>query len=151
MKAYFTQLFNYDHHSNHLILETMSAADHPQECIKLMAHVLGAQQVWLSRCKREPSFGGAIWPDWAAYQLAQIIDDNHRKWINYLDTLNADDFDKLISYKNSKGMPFESKLVDILAHAINHGTHHRAQMGQLLKFAGAETLPPTDYILYVRN
>jgi uncharacterized damage-inducible protein DinB len=151
MKAYFTQLFNYDHHTNHLILEAITVANNPQKPVELMAHVFGAQQVWLSRCKGEPSFASAIWPDWSASQLAQIIDNNHLEWLNYLDTLNAYDFEKIIAYKTSKGVPYEDKLTDILTHAINHGTHHRAQIGQLLKFAGVEELPSTDYIFYIRD
>jgi len=151
MKAYFTQLFNYDHHTNHLLLASIIAADSRPEAVKLMAHVLGAQQVWLSRCADDLSIGNVIWPDWQTDQLGQIIDGNHQAWVNYLNTLSENDFEKIISYKTSKGIPYQNKLVDILTHAINHGTHHRAQMGQLLKFAGAETLPPTDYILYVRN
>ncbi|MDB5154777.1 MAG: hypothetical protein JWR54_3528, partial [Mucilaginibacter sp.] len=56
----------------------------------------------------------------------------------------------VISYKNLKGDDFENKLSDVLAHLINHGTHHRAQVGQHLKLAGVE-LPNTDYIFYIRN
>jgi uncharacterized damage-inducible protein DinB len=151
MKAYFTQLFDYDRFANILILETILTAHEPQKPVQLMAHLLAAQQVWLSRCKGEPAIGGALWPDWPSDQLEQMINDNHRAWINYLNTLNEDDFDKLISYKTFKGMPFENKLVDVLAHVINHGTHHRAQAGQQLKFAGVEKLPITDYIFYIRD
>jgi len=151
MKAYFTQLFNYDYHTNRLILESIIAVDSPPESVRLMAHILGAQQVWLSRCLVDPSIGNVIWPEWQVDQLARIMDDNYRLWINYIDGLNAGDFDKRISFKNSQGLPFNDKLVDILAHVINHGTHHRAQIGQDLKFAGLAKLPITDYIFYVRN
>jgi len=61
------------------------------------------------------------------------------------------DFEKNIYYKNLKGIAYKNKLADILAHVINHGTHHRAQAGQQLKFAGFENLPITDYIFYVRD
>jgi len=71
--------------------------------------------------------------------------------MHYIDGLNADDFDKRIAFKNSQGLPFNDKLVDILAHVINHGTHHRGQIGQDLKIAGIANLPVTDYIFYVRN
>ena len=49
------------------------------------------------------------------------------------------------------GAPYEDKLLGILSHVINHGTHHRAQMGQQLLFAGATELPPTDLIFYLRD
>jgi uncharacterized damage-inducible protein DinB len=69
----------------------------------------------------------------------------------YLDGLQPDDFEKIISYKNSRGDAFENRLSDILAHVINHGTHHRAQIGQQLKSGGLENLPITDYIFYIRE
>ncbi|HTD98039.1 MAG TPA: DinB family protein [Mucilaginibacter sp.] len=114
-----------------------------------MAHLLSVQQIWLNRCKGDPTAGSILWPDWKADALAQIIDENHRKWINFLDYLDPDDFNKIISYKTFKGDSFENKLVDALGHVINHGTHHRAQAGQQLSLAGVENLPITDYIFYL--
>ncbi len=150
MKTYFIRLFNYDRFANHLILETIINADSPEKPIQLMAHLLAAQQIWLNRCKGEPAIGVALWPDREADILKQMIDDNHRAWINFLDYLDPDDFSNRIGYKSLKGEPFENQLSDILAHVVNHGTHHRAQAGQLLKLAGVENLPTTDYIFYLR-
>ncbi|MDB5136432.1 MAG: hypothetical protein JWP37_3035 [Mucilaginibacter sp.] len=79
-----------------------------------------------------------------------MINNNHRAWINFLDYSDPDDFDKEVSFKNSKGDSFNEKLSDILTHLINHGTHHRAQIGEQLKLAGSD-LPGTDYILYIRT
>jgi len=151
MKNYFIQLFDYDQYANHLILKAIADADSPKKPVELMAHLLGAQQVWLGRCKGEPAISGGIWPNWPAEQIDQTIDANHLAFVSYINGLNAADFNQPIYYKNSAGTAFENKLVDILAHVINHGTHHRAQIGQLLKFAGAEQLPATDYILYIRD
>jgi uncharacterized damage-inducible protein DinB len=151
MKAYFIQLFNYDRYANQQILETILTTNNAEKAVQLIAHLLGAQQVWFKRCKGEPAVNGAIWPDWPANTMGQIIEHNHRAWINYLDDLDTDDFNKLISYKNSQGTEYKNKLVDVLAHLINHGTHHRAQAGQQLKFAGVEKLPVTDYIFYIRG
>lgn len=152
MKVHFAQLFDYDRYANQLIAETILTAENPQKPVQLMAHLLSAQQVWLSRCTTSSPYNGALWPEFqTAETFKQWIDDNYKAWKSYLDTLNADDFDKVISYKNLQGVPFETKLVDILAHVINHGTHHRAQAGQQLKLVGIEQLPGTDYILYVRS
>ncbi len=60
------------------------------------------------------------------------------------------EFDKIVPYQNSKGVNYTNNLSDIITHVINHGTHHRAQIGQLLKQAGIEKLPMTDYIAFVR-
>jgi uncharacterized damage-inducible protein DinB len=150
MKVYFIQLFNYDRYSNLQILDAIKKNIDTTEPVRLMAHLLAAQQIWLTRCKKEPAIGGALWPDWNADTFEQMINDNHQKWISFLQGLNNVDFEEQVSYKNSRGKRFENKLSDILAHVINHGTHHRAQAGQHLKLAGIE-LPNTDYIFYIRG
>lgn len=150
MKEYFIKLFDYDHYANLLITETIIKAGKPEKPVQLMAHLLAAQQVWLNRCKGLPPAVTILWPDGQADTFERTINDNHRAWVNFLDYSEPDDFDKVISYKSLNGDPYENKLSDILAHAINHGTHHRAQAGQHLKLAVAE-LPNTDYIFYLRQ
>jgi uncharacterized damage-inducible protein DinB len=149
MKEYFIRLFNYDAHTNLLVTEMIIKAGNPEKPVQLMAHLLAAQQVWLTRCKSEP-FTGVLWPDWKADTFVKTIEENSKGWIDFLNSLTPADFDKPISYKNTKGEEFENKLSDILAHAINHGTHHRAQVGQYLKSGGVD-LPYTDYIFYIRQ
>ncbi|WP_426667175.1 DinB family protein [Mucilaginibacter sp. McL0603] len=150
MKAYFIQLFNYDRYANLRIIETIIKVGDAEKPVQLMAHMLAAQQIWLKRCKGEPTTGSILWPDWRVDTFVQLLNDNHQKWISFLEGLNDDDFEKKVSYKDLRGNSFENKLSDVLAHAINHGTHHRAQAGQHLKLAGNE-LPNTDYILYIRE
>ncbi|MDB5141298.1 MAG: hypothetical protein JWQ66_11 [Mucilaginibacter sp.] len=150
MKAYFIQLSNYDRYANLRILETIIKAGNPEKPVQLMAHLLAAQQIWLKRFKGEPTIGIELWPDWKADTFEQLINNNHRSLINFLDYLDHNDFDNIINYKSLKGDSYENKLSEILAHMINHGTHHRAQAGQLLKLAGAD-LPGTDYIFYLRE
>ena len=92
----------------------------------------------------------ALWPDITVDSIGEIIDNNHTAWVAYLDTLMPADFERIIYYKTFQGTDFESKLVDVLSHVINHGTHHRAQAGQQLRAAGAQQLPITDYIFFLR-
>jgi uncharacterized damage-inducible protein DinB len=149
MKEYFIRLFNYDTYTNLLMTEMIINAGNPEKPVQLMAHLLAAQQVWLNRCKYE-IFNGVLWPGWKADTFEKTIEENSKGWIDFLAKCTPADFDKTISYKNSKGEGFENKLSDILAHAINHGTHHRAQVGQYLKSGGVD-LPFTDYIFYLRQ
>ncbi|MDB5090555.1 MAG: hypothetical protein JWR09_4549, partial [Mucilaginibacter sp.] len=142
---------NYDRYANETILNAIVKANMPEKPVELMAHLLVAQQIWLNRCKGLPAVGGALWPDWKADTFSDIIAENSSEWLNYIANLQEDDFEKLIPYKNAKGDRFENKLPDVLAHLINHGTHHRAQIGQQLKFSGADSLPNTDYIAYIRQ
>ena len=116
-----------------------------------MGHILAAHQIWLNRCKHLPAPGITLWPDWPLAILTATTTENHTQWITYLNTLQDSDFEKVIAYKNAKGDTFQTRLIDILAHIINHGTHHRAQAGQHLKLAGLQNLPNTDYIFYIRE
>jgi uncharacterized damage-inducible protein DinB len=149
MKEYFIRLFNYDTHTNLLMTGMIINAGSSEKPVQLMAHLLAAQQVWLTRCKSE-TYTSALWPDWQSETFVKTIEENSKGWIDYLGTLAPADFDRQIGYKNAKGESFENKLSDILAHAINHGTHHRAQIGHYLKSAGTD-LPFTDYIFYIRQ
>ena len=151
MKDYFTRLINYDRYANLLITDVIRKSGDPSEPVRLMAHLLAAQQVWLARCYDESTAGFVLWPEGNADNFVATIDSNHRGWVNFLESLNPADFDKRIAYVNFKGEALENTLADILAHFINHGTHHRAQAGQYLKAPGAENLPVTDYIFYLRQ
>ncbi|AMR32781.1 hypothetical protein A0256_15805 [Mucilaginibacter sp. PAMC 26640] len=150
MKSHFSQLLNYDCYANLQMNNLISQWPEIMQPVKLMAHLLSAQQRWLSRCKFEPAPATSLWPDWPANEFAQIIKSNNLDWITYLDHLQPEEFNSTITYQNTLGENFSDQLADVLAHLVNHGTHHRAQIGQLLKLAGA-SLPQTDYIFYLRQ
>ena len=149
MKSYFIGLFNYDRFANRQMADLILKTGASGKPLDIMAHLLVAQQTWLKRCMALPAPTTPLWPQWPAEDFISIIDANHTAIIAYLETLQPQDFDRKITYKSSIGQ-FENTLSDILAHLVNHGTHHRAQIGQYLKMAGAE-LPASDYILYIRN
>lgn len=151
MKSYFIRLFNYDQFANKQIADLILNSGRAGKPVELMAHLLAAQQIWLNRCKGLPAPAGALWPNWPAETFNGIIESNHQDWIAYLEQLQPDDFEADVVYKNSRGEAFKTRLDDVLAHLINHGTHHRAQAGQQLKFNGLEQLPVTDYIFYIRD
>jgi uncharacterized damage-inducible protein DinB len=146
---YFTALFNYDRHVNLQFTALINAANNKDKPAELMAHLLNAQQIWLSRCQGTSSSNYQLWPKWEPNTFNNIIEKNHTEWINLV--INEFDYQQIIVYKNFKGEELRSKLIDILAHVINHGTHHRAQIGMLLKQSEAIELPSTDYVHYVRG
>jgi len=151
MKSYFLKLIGYDHHTNKTFAKLIIEAGKPEKAVKLMAHMLAAQQVWLDRCNYQPPSISVLWPDSDADTFEQTIDDSHNAWVGFLSGLDDSAFENTIHYKNTRGDSYENKLKDIMAHLINHGTHHRAQIGQELKQAGVENLPITDYIFYIRE
>ena len=130
MKDYFIRLLHYDRYANLRILAALLQTEDHAKAEQLIAHLLIAQQVWLGRCIGKPANITTLWPDWKANTFEQIINDNHYQWLTYLESVNNNDFEQSIQYKNLQGDNFETKLADILTHLINHGTHHRAQAGQ---------------------
>ncbi len=131
------------------IAELILATNASGKPVELMAHLLTAQQIWLTRCLGKPFAPYELWPTWDAKVFNEVIEQNHREWMNFLNT--ETDHERIIAYKNFKGEKFSSRLVDILSHVINHGTHHRGQIGMLLKQTYGVELPPTDYIFYTRK
>ncbi len=145
-------MFDYDHVANEIIVKALKdkslATDH--KAFRLMAHLLASQNVWLLRCQGKPAQSVALWPSettWA--ELRQNLESLPEQWIAFLE--ERADFSGSVSYPNQSGdHTYTNSLADALTQVINHGTHHRAQIGQLLKAEGMEKLPPTDYIAYVR-
>ncbi|WP_292939714.1 MULTISPECIES: DinB family protein [unclassified Mucilaginibacter] len=116
----------------------------------LMAHIFNAQQIWLNRCTQKPMNDLKPWDRIEANNLTDTNDKNFSQWCDYINGLQLSDFERVINYINFSGLSFNDQLIDIVSHVVNHGTHHRAQVGQLLKAAGAE-LPATDYVHYIRT
>ncbi len=150
MKTYFKRLFDYDKHVNLLLTDLILKTSNQEKTGKTMAHLLASQRIWLTRSKLEPTDNFAVWPDRQADLLKSQIIENHQNWVDFLETRNSGDFDKMIAYQNSKGEHFEDQQSDIITHVINHGTHHRAQIGLYLKEEGV-VLPFTDFIAFTRN
>jgi uncharacterized damage-inducible protein DinB len=60
---YFRDLFAYDRWSNERVLGSLSGLDGGEELVKLLAHVLGSQQVWISRIEHPESASVEAWPE----------------------------------------------------------------------------------------
>jgi uncharacterized damage-inducible protein DinB len=151
MKNYFIRLFEYDRFANKKILETVRKTNNPQTAVQLMGHLLAAQQRWLSRCLQLSVADNDLFPQRETIPFEDLIDDSYQQWISFLSSLTPADMDQIIIYKNTAGTEYSNTITEILTQVINHGTHHRAQIGQQLKIAGAETLPITDFIFFIRN
>lgn len=146
MKEKIIDLLEYTYHFNkemiRIILENDQNLDH--NIINLINHTLNAQQIWNSRILNEKSF--EVWQINPLEDLEKINKLNFKKSVDIAENL---DFEKRIQYKNSKGILFENSIFEMLFHAVNHSTYHRAQINSLLKQSGLEPLL-TDYIFYKR-
>lgn len=147
MKSHFLQLFDYDAWANAKVAECiLEKPIDNQKIILLFSHLLAAQKTWLNRClgKETPI---KLWEsdeNWNNLRLR-----NQREWKDYIQSLNYNDFEQILSYQTSTGIPFKTALKDIFTHLINHGTYHRGQIIQLLK-EERDSVPATDFIFWIR-
>lgn len=144
------RLFAHMRWADERALEALRGADPlPADAMRVYAHVLGAEHVWLSRLRQQPG-RVAIWPTLALDECEALSRENSEGFDAFLDALEPGGEAREIDYRNSAGAPFRSRIGDILLHVAMHGGYHRGQVAMLLRQAGAEPMP-TDYIAFVRG
>jgi len=151
MKAYFLKLFAYDLWANHAVLSELVSQDVKDEkIISWMNHIINAEKIWFERIQLG-EYSTTAWenhPTASIYIRMQAIHDEMKEWLENLPI--EDLMASTTSYANSKGDKFKTAWVDILAHVMNHSTHHRAQIAARMRELGFVP-PATDYIFYLRK
>jgi len=150
MKTYFKQLFEYDRWASSQLLEKFEK-QFPQNAriYELFSHVLSAQRIWLDRILGIPQ-SVERFQDRMPDEMKEDMENYHLAWIEFIDQVQPGDFDRVVSYIHPNGTPYSERLVDIMTHVVNHGTHHRGNLVVLMKEEGF--VPPgLDYISFVRG
>lgn len=150
LNQYFLRMFRYDLWANREFL-TSCRVDAPSfgKTLRLLAHILSAQKLWLERLQQVPQ-SVAVWPDHTVEHCLTLADEMASAWRAYLSELSPSDFDREIEYRNSKGEKWSSRVEDILTHVLMHSTYHRGQVALELRSAGNQP-PSTDFIQGVRQ
>lgn len=148
MKEHYTKLFEYNLWANNAFSEVLRANQFQNsKILKLISHMANAQSIWLSRIKKETSSIG-VWDEHTLKEALELLANSSQDWLDFIYSGDMDQ--ETISYKNSKGNEFESRLGDILTHVVNHGTHHRGQIAHMLREEDIDP-PASDFIFYVRS
>jgi uncharacterized damage-inducible protein DinB len=114
-----------------------------------MAHIVAAERLWLSRLEQRPQTL-PVWPDFTVEQCDSQITELASLWENFLEGKAAADLLNRISYTNSKGENWTSRVDDVLLHVVMHSAYHRGQVASDLRAAGF-TPAYTDFIHAVRH
>ena len=150
--AHFRELFAYDRWANRRTLDSIRAfgEEGDPDALRLLAHVVGASRVWLTRM-----VGG----DYASLDTRPALDFDacavglemmYERWSRYLEDMTEEGLAERVAYRDLKGIARESRVCDLLAHVVNHGTYHRAQIARIVREKGM-TPAVTDFILWVRE
>jgi uncharacterized damage-inducible protein DinB len=114
-----------------------------------MAHILGAKALWLARIQGEtPPY--AVWPELDAQEAGRALAVTASDWEAFFGGLDEGGLLRGISYRNSQGEPWTSRIGDIVQHVSFHGSHHRGQAALEIRRAGAAP-PVTDFIHAARR
>jgi uncharacterized damage-inducible protein DinB len=144
------RLFKYDAWANQEVLRSLRAmASPPARAVKLLAHILSAQWLWLERMKGVPQ-SLPVWPEWTLEEMEAQLPRLKREWKVFLGEKKPPDLALRFQYTNSKGEHFSSTIGDTAMHVAMHGAYHRGQIALLVRDAGAEPAY-TDYIHAVRT
>jgi uncharacterized damage-inducible protein DinB len=116
-----------------------------------LAHIYGAQWIWLERWHgRVPTKlpSPADFPDFETVRrrFAEI----DRNLVDYAESLNTDDIQRVIEFKTLAGVPISQPLWQMLQHVANHSTYHRGQVTTMLRQLGAKAAS-TDLIYFYRE
>jgi uncharacterized damage-inducible protein DinB len=143
-------LQRYTRWANNLILEELLRLGQPPiKAIKLMAHILAAEHLWLDRMTNE-SRNHLVWPDWGVYDCDEQQRELDKRWKKFFDSLSEEGLDRKVEYINSQGSTFTSTVREILTHLALHAPHHRGQINMELHAEGYQP-PYVDYIQAVRT
>ena len=125
MLDYLRRLFAYDDWANREVLSSLrSASNPPPRSLKLMAHILSAEGLWLARLNQQkPAL--PVWPELALAQSEAEADAVGASWRSYLEQCREADLSHQIRYVNSKGESWSSQVDDVLLHVITHSAYHR--------------------------
>ena len=112
-----------------------------------MAHILGSEQVWMSRFMGAP-IERPNESDWA--DLAAVRAGFEELWPSmefFLAALNAEQLDSELAWISRGGNPYQARLWQALVHMSHHGAYHRGQITTMLRQLGYDARA-TDLIKY---
>jgi len=147
---HYRQLVNYDEWANREMVASFRAVGTPPgRSLKLMAHIVGAEHVWLARLlQKEPPL--PVWPELPLVSWEEQLRELASAWRNYLAGGPVELLEQSVAYKNSKGESWRSATQDILTHVFMHSAYHRGQIAADMRQAG-HAPAYTDFIHGVRQ
>jgi uncharacterized damage-inducible protein DinB len=146
---HYRQLAKYDEWANREVIGSFRAGDPTAGALKLMAHIVAAEHLWLARLQAGTS-PFPVWPELTVEQSEEQLARLAETWREFLAADLPRLLDRLVPYKNSKGEFYESRVRDILTHVFMHSAYHRGQIASEMRQAGR--VPAyTDFIHGVRQ
>lgn len=152
-------LYEYNEWANEHVLEAASALTEDQlsreqgasfgSVERNLAHIVGAQIVWLARWRtgRNPDSLAELQSMRGLLAIKEAFDRSHEELRAFLASLGAADVEGVLHYTDSRGNAHQMLLWKLMAHVVNHGTHHRAETAMALAALG-KPMRELDYSFF---
>lgn len=113
-----------------------------------LAHILGAEIVWLSRWQGTSPSKLPNAADFASIADIRVRwQEQQAAMTEFLAGLTPERLAAPVHYVNTAGQAFALPLWQLMLHLVNHGTHHRSELADMLTRAGHPPAP-TDLLVY---
>lgn len=119
---------------------------------KTVLHLLDAESIWWQRLKLQErierpsdSFTGSF------VELSVTLQRQDKQWLDWVQATPEHGLLHEFIYRNLKKQRFKQPVYQVLLHLFNHGTYHRGQLVTMLRTAGVEAIPQTDFIVWSRK
>jgi uncharacterized damage-inducible protein DinB len=130
---------------------TATAAGSFPSVIATLAHIVGAEWIWLRRWRGESPTAAPAWA--AAPSLADLearLREIEADRAAFVEGLADGDLERPVAYRSLAGKPATDPLGRLVRHVVNHSTYHRGQLAAQLRGLG-HTPPSTDLVRYHRE
>jgi len=145
----FRRMFEHAAWASAAALDALRAGPAPEKARAWLAHIVGAERLWLARLQHEPATM-PVWPDLDLAACGEELAALGADWQRLLEALDEEGLDEGVGYRNSKGEFWTSTVGDILSHVLLHAHYHRGQIASAVREAGG-TPAYIDFIHAVRS
>lgn len=154
-------LYSYNRWANGRIMDAVAPLDREERLRDLgnsfpsiqetVVHIVGAEWIWLRRWQGEsPRRMPEEWNVREYDAMRSTWDGVAAEQAEFLGGLDEGDLQRVLTYRNTAGAPFEAPLWQLLFHVVNHSTYHRGQVTTMLRQLG-RTPATTDLVAYHRE
>jgi uncharacterized damage-inducible protein DinB len=148
MIDYLRKLYLYDKWAIDRTIATLTEPENARARL-MLAHLLWAEKIWMMRLLGEDSSTQSNFDDLSLPECIAMAEELQDAYSKYLEEMDEAGLDRVISYRNTAGEPYQTPIRDILMHVAIHGAYHRGQVAMLVRDGGG-TASGTDYILFTR-
>lgn len=114
-----------------------------------LLHMMSAESIWWQRLKlKENVVSPAAHYGKSFPELVNELLQLDKTWKEWVEKATPNALNHVFYYRNSKREEFRQPVYQVLVHLFNHNTYHRGQLVTILREAGVNDIPQTDFIVW---